>query len=382
MESAEEGGDTPRSPASRGALVAVLQELCPVIAACMHSPELMEEFVAGLRWDVRVHLHEFSHRLQKILGVQSPIGPPHGSAQSSDEDGEHDSLGRTLPFELDMMECDETRFFKDAFLGPPLCVQGVKGGLFNGCTETLEIYLDTHPDLEAFLTEALVNPDSTSSKYLRDANQLWLDAHPVDPEYPPHPCETSPPPAACEEERIDRILLLNLQLHSNEAEWKPLIEARTEFLNRLQYYLCLIEKKNLAPLAPKLQSAVWMLQNGIAIMSPHSTPYQLHQAMTFRIQSCVDTCNLFIKGLDIARKKRYGLGIWAKLLGSFRGKNGKNQPKNASDEEFDKLTDCHRTQANMLLNILVLFPPQLCALEPPTDTQTNTPRVGRSKAVG
>eukprot|EP01059_Diplonema_ambulator_P001503 TRINITY_DN1126_c0_g2_i2.p1 TRINITY_DN1126_c0_g2~~TRINITY_DN1126_c0_g2_i2.p1 ORF type:complete len:307 (+),score=52.65 TRINITY_DN1126_c0_g2_i2:32-922(+) len=288
---------------TRATLIATMSEICPLLGACVHSPELVSEFCGGLNNAVRKPLEELSKALIQDLKLE----------EGSDDE--------------DMLERVEIRYFREAIMGSPATALGVNQGLVDGNSALLESFFDTYPLVEKRLMEMLT-PGGSCVKCLKEANRQWCLRHPTDEEYPPHPCEKQPVPIVDAEDRVKMILELNLKLHYNDPSvWEPLLASRDSILRTSDTFLA--DDK----LPSEFRTALYCLKASISSLRPHFSPYEVWDTLVSRLTRIIEVVERFHENVEQEKKRRHASsgGILSRMLGSLR-----RQKK--SDESFDKVS--------------------------------------------
>eukprot|EP01062_Namystynia_karyoxenos_P011784 TRINITY_DN14232_c0_g1_i2.p1 TRINITY_DN14232_c0_g1~~TRINITY_DN14232_c0_g1_i2.p1 ORF type:complete len:646 (+),score=119.95 TRINITY_DN14232_c0_g1_i2:82-1938(+) len=214
----------------RASVVSALFSVRQVVCASVHSPGLYLELVAQLPRPIQEQLRDFGMSL--FYEISDASNGHRVPLTENDFDGEAEAHGGDG-------ELVALRGLKDALMGSATrALAGIKGGLVNEDTNLLYNFLALYPSVELLLARQLA-PDAESGgevgedgltdtlRALRLANERWCELHPNDAEFPPHPCESgqfTPPPG--EDERMRRVLVVNLERRFPESQWKPLIDFR------------------------------------------------------------------------------------------------------------------------------------------------------------
>eukprot|EP01063_Lacrimia_lanifica_P027188 TRINITY_DN3784_c1_g2_i2.p1 TRINITY_DN3784_c1_g2~~TRINITY_DN3784_c1_g2_i2.p1 ORF type:complete len:407 (+),score=143.78 TRINITY_DN3784_c1_g2_i2:106-1326(+) len=390
----------PAAPAHplRGSVVAVLLDAVAVVAASLHSPELLKELLEAEAHEEAAALEGFARRFSAVLrkmdsnedededeegdegkGVPAPptesaavhVDPMaesggEGEEKEGDDDDDDDDDDEEGPEDTLVLRC-----YREAIMGCPV-LRGLpgsgldgRGGLFNNSPSLLEFFFDKFPAVEGFFAEELFQAGSAppaptaTALALKAANAKWLARHPPDPDLALPP-DRPPPELTDDEQKLARILVLNLQLHAPDENWGPLLELRDRVVNELTDFLT--DRGD--QMAGRVQSLVWMLQNTIQTMSPSLTTYEIWQKLSSRLQVCLRQTELYLATLQADRKKRYqNTGLWNRFIGTL--KKGRSCPAGC-DDAFDKVCQAHSSQASTLVQLISSYHAACDALMPPT----------------
>ena len=329
----------------RIALAEELSQMSAAMSACILSQDLFTEFVDDELPDKRQDFINISEFLKEILKVNK---------QAS-------SVNLFAAF-TDTIESAECKLFKEAVLGSRGSLMNrmagdVKLGLVHNDSSLMIQYLQAFPEVERNLIDCLMDRSKPYNEILKEASRLWSLHHPLDDEYPPHPCEFTPPPPPPDEEKVQKIHRLNLTLHYAKEDWEDLLILRDEMVTTFGDYL--EEQAGSSDgIAARLQQLVWMFQNCVTLFNPRLTPIQIYETIGSRLRICSEQTQVFISEIEAEQLKRStgAPGLWSRLVSVvYRSKKHAPHKKTESDHAFDKLSAAYLEQAQQLLHYCVQF---------------------------
>eukprot|EP01064_Diplonema_japonicum_P025133 TRINITY_DN3611_c0_g2_i1.p1 TRINITY_DN3611_c0_g2~~TRINITY_DN3611_c0_g2_i1.p1 ORF type:complete len:352 (+),score=47.77 TRINITY_DN3611_c0_g2_i1:45-1100(+) len=329
-------------PQKRETLITTMSELCPILAASVHSPELLGEFCGGLNNAIRLPLENLSKGLITELNLQ----------HSEEEE--------------DMVDRHEIRYFREAIMGAPSTALGVNNGLIDGYRYLLESFFDTYPSIERLLLD-MIPPSGNCTECLKEANRQWCNRYPVDPDFAPHPCEKQTVPVVDAEDRVKLILTLNLKLHYPEEEtWQPLLACRDQIVCQVEQLLR-EDAVSLDKLPADLKSVLFCLRSSICSLRPYISPYDIWDTLIGRLCNSIEKVEVFLEGVEQERKRRQSSG---NVLSRVFGQLMRSRPKKpARNDSFEKVSQAQQLQAEKLKQTFLVLVAQVEEHEPRPDEE-------------